>query len=182
MTLEEIKETVTMRDVLAKYGVTVKGNICCCPIHQERHPSMQIFNDGFKCHACQAHGDIFAFVMAMEDCDFKTAFKLLGGTYKKHSTREARINAKVHYERQKKARAKAERSEKEFRDILMGTIDLCQWWIANREPFSDDWCYAQNKISWLWMVYETKYLNDEEVNEIDVIRAYREIRQRFVTV
>lgn len=181
MTLEEIKQTVTMKDVLTRYGVEVKGNMCCCPIHKERHPSMQIFKDGYKCHACQSHGDIFEFVQVMEGCDFKTAFKLLGGTYKHHSSRESRINAKVHFERQKQAKLRAERQEKDFRKILMGTISLCEWLIDNEEPLSDDWCYAQNKLPWLWHVYETKYFEGEEVNEVNVFRAYREIRQRFTS-
>ena len=183
MTVEEIKETVTMCDVLEKYGVKVNRNgMCCCPIHKERHPSMKVFKDGYKCFACNSGGDIFRFVQEMEGCDFKQAFLILGGTYKKYNSETARASARTHFERLRKREQRAKEHEKEFRHVLDGCIALCQYWIAFRKPFSDDWCYAQNKLSWLWGVYETKYIEGEEVNEINVFRAYREIRQKFIAV
>ena len=182
MTKEEILESVSMRDVLEKYGVQVgKGGMCKCPIHGEEHPSMKVFPDGYKCFACNSSGDIFKFVQEMEKCDFKAAFKLLGGTYEHSKNPIPRATAKKRFEREKLRRAKAKADEKEFRRILDGTIDLCRSMIALSEPLSDDWCFAQNKLPWLWHVYETKYLEGEEVNENDVFRAYREIRQRYVT-
>ena len=40
-----------------------RGNACCCPFHQDLHPSAGIFNkDGvwrFKCQACGEAGDVF---------------------------------------------------------------------------------------------------------------------------
>lgn len=182
MTVEEIKQNVSMRDVLDRYGVKVRNNMCCCPIHKERHPSMKVFPDGYKCFACNSGGDIFKFVMEMEGCDFKEAFIILGGTYKNHKTEISRANANVRFERKRKLKLQAEQNKKDFRAALMGSIAMCEFWIDNREPFSDDWCYAQNRLPWLWHVYECKYLEDEEVNELDVFRAYREIRQRFVTI
>lgn len=181
MTVEEIKQSTTMRDVLAKYGIKVNRNgMCCCPIHQERHPSMQVFNDGYKCYACQSNGDIFTFVQEMEHCDFKTAFMILGGSYKEHRSEITRANIKTHFDRKKKEAQRREREEKRFYHALIDAIEFCKWWIANREPFSDDWCYAQNNILLLWDAYEAKYIQQEEVNEIDVYRTCRKIEQRFL--
>lgn len=183
MTAEEIKGSVTMREVLSKYGVSVNSNgMCCCPIHNERHPSMKVFKDGYNCFACGANGDIFSFVQEMENCDFKQAFKLLGGTYKRHGSEISRANAQAHYNRQKILREKAEENEKKFRIALMVAIDICQYWISHEEPFSDDWSYAQNRLPYLWHVYECKYLEGEEVEEANVFRRCKEIRQRFVAV
>lgn len=183
MTLEEIKETVSMRDVLERYGVSINRNgMCCCPIHGEKHASMKVYSDGYKCFACNSAGDIFKFVQEMEKCDFKHAFKLLGGSYKRFENKTARATHLARIERQKKAKQRAEEDEKEFRKILMGAIAMCEFWIDNRDPFSEDWCYAQNRLPWLWGVYEEKYQNGERINEIHVFRAYREIRQRFITV
>ena len=182
MTKEEILESVSMPDVLGRYGIEVNRNgMCCCPIHNERHPSMKVFKDGYKCFACGSAGDIFRFVQEMEQCDFKTAFKILGGTYQKSSD-TARKCAKARFERQKQKKARAEQNEKDFRKILMGSIDLCLWWIDNRKPMEDDWCYAQNSLQWLWHVYDTKDLEGEEVNEIDVLGKCKQIKERFVTV
>ena len=183
MTREEIKDSVTMADVLTRYGLKPgRGGMMCCPFHKEKNPSMKVFKDGYKCFACNANGDIFKFVQNMENCDFKQAFHLLGGTYEHSKNPIARATALKHYEREKLRRAKAEADEKEFRRILEGTISLCQSLIALSEPLSDDWCYAQNKLPYLWHVYETKYLEGEGVNENDVFRAYRDIRQRYITV
>lgn len=182
MTTDEIKDTLTMRDVLDRYGVKVNRNgMCCCPIHGEKHPSMKVYADGYKCFACNSGGDIFRFVMEMEGCDFKTAFRMLGGTYKQHKNDTARTVHKKQLERRKKEKARKEKAEKDFRKVLMGSIDLCNFWLANREPFSDDWCYAQNMVQWLWHVYDTKYIEGEEVNEIDVLGKYKQIRQKFTS-
>ena len=182
MTVDEIKQNVSMRDVLAKYGVSVGRNgMCNCPIHGEKHPSMKVYADGYKCFACNSAGDIFKFVQEMEHCDFKEAFLILGGSYE-HKSDRARDIAKAKFNRQRKLKAQAELNEKLFRKYLMGAIDLCYWWIQNREPMSDDWCYAQNMLPWLWHVYEIKYLEGEEVEEANVFRRCKEIRQRFITV
>lgn len=182
MTLEEIKDSVSMKDVLGRYGIKVGRNgMCCCPIHQEKHPSMKVYADGYKCFACNSSGDVFKFIQEMEGCDFKTAFKILGGTYKRESSKMARIAQTSRYEHKKQERQRAEQAEKDFRRILMGCIDLCQYWLCNREPFTDDWCYATNNLQWLWHVFEEKYIEGEKVNEIDVLRKYKQIRQRFIT-
>ena len=183
MTVEEIKQTISMSDILERYGVKVNRNgMCCCPIHHERHPSMKVFADGYKCFACNSNGDIFKFVQEMEGCTFKEAFKLLGGTYQRHSSVRSRANSKAYFERKRKLRQQAELNEKLFRKNLMGAISLCEWWIDNRDPFSDDWCFAQNTLPWLWHVYETKYLEGQEVEEVNVFRKCKAIRQRFITV
>jgi len=183
MTAEEIKSAVTMTEVLERYGVKVGRNgMACCPIHGEKHPSMKVFPDGYKCFACGANGDVFRFIQEMEGCDFKTAFKALGGTYQAHSTSMTRANSRKHYERLRAKKQKAEEHEREFRHILDGTIQLCQSMISFSEPLSDDWCDATNCLQWLWHVYEVKYLEGEEVDEVDVLRTYRKIRQRYVAV
>ena len=176
MTLEEIKQTVTMKDVLSRYGVEVKGNTCCCPIHKERHPSMQIFKDGYKCHACQAHGDIFAFIQEMEGCDFKMAFKLLGGTYQHENETERKLK-KAKYQRDKGKRDKEAATEKEFRKRLDDAIYKCKLVIAHYPVFSDGWCEAQNSLQWLEYVWDLKYLDDEEISRADVIRVCKRVER-----
>jgi len=88
MNTQQIKDTYSMRDVLGMYGVKVdRHGMCCCPIHREKHPSMKVYQDSYNCFACGANGDIFSFVQAMENCDFKTAFYRLGGKYQHDGNR-----------------------------------------------------------------------------------------------
>ena len=50
-----------------------------CPLHDDRDPSLSVFDDGraFKCFGCGKAGDVFAFIMARDGCDFPTAKRLL---------------------------------------------------------------------------------------------------------
>lgn len=179
MTVEEIKQNITMSEVLAKYGIKVKHGMACCPIHGEKHPSMQVFKDGYKCYACGSHGDVITFVMEMEHCDFKTAFISLGGTYEKHKSQMSRTNTLTKFARNK-TRVKAKsNAEADFRKMIDDAIKRCDKAIEG-DPFSDRWCFGINTVQWLWHVYETKYIEGEEVNEGDVIRVCREVRQRCV--
>ena len=85
MTKEEIKQHNSMRDVLNRYGmVPSRAGFVQCPFHpKDRTASMKIYKDSYYCFGCGATGDIFTFVQNMDNCDFKTAFTILGGTYQK---------------------------------------------------------------------------------------------------
>lgn len=182
MTAEEIKQNTSMKDVLSMYGISVKGNTCCCPIHHERHPSMQIFADGYKCHACQSHGDIFSFVMAMDDCSFPEAFIKLGGTYEKSLNRVKNSLVHAKHERKKAERERNRQFEADFRKMLDDAIFKCKVIIFYHQPFSDKWCEAQNALPWLEYVWDLKYLEGEECNKADVIRVCKRIERIRHTV
>lgn len=74
---EHIKSIVTMPDLAARYGVTVRHGMCCCPFHGERHPSMKIYQDGYHCFACDAHGDVISWVMQFDGVGFSAACERL---------------------------------------------------------------------------------------------------------
>lgn len=177
MTVDEIKSTLTMRDVLQKYGIAVNRNgMCCCPIHGEKHPSMKVFKDGYKCFACNSGGDIFHFVMDMEKCDFKTAYLALGGTYEEHASKRSHELVKAKFERNKAEKQRAEKAEKEFRQMVLDSIDICNGIIAYSPAFCDEWCLCQNWLPWLFHVWNEKYIEGKKVKESDVFRICQRIR------
>lgn len=188
MTSEELKQTTSMRDVLDRYGVKVGRNgMCCCPIHGERHASMKVYPNGFKCFACGAGGDIFDFVEAMENVDFKTAFGILGGTYDKNINKATRTTRNVKFGRQKAERQRQEKADKEFRKLLEDAIFDLRYMIANNEPymqgeeviFPDDWCFGQDRLPYLEYIFEEIYINENEgVKKANVIRMCQRIRRR----
>ena len=152
MTLEELKENVTMRDVMDKYKIKVsRSNMCCCPIHKEKHPSMKIYKDSFNCFSCGAHGDIFSFVQEMEKCDFKTAFMFLGGTYDKDkkSVRNAlkRVETARKERESRKERERIALIEKsdafrlEYRNILAEICTYKKLFMAAIPNSDDFWEY-----------------------------------------
>lgn len=76
--LAEIRARLPI-DVLVSRAVVLKRNgrwhTGLCPFHQERTPSFTVRSDSgtFHCFGCGAHGDIFAWTMRREGCDFRAA-------------------------------------------------------------------------------------------------------------
>ena len=59
---------------LAKSGRQWKG---CCPFHGEKTPSFYVYDDGFHCFGCGAHGDAITFVMRSDGASFIEAVERL---------------------------------------------------------------------------------------------------------
>ena len=83
---EQVRNAVDMVDVISGYvplkkrGQNYWG---CCPFHGEKTPSFSV-NPGksmFYCFGCHEGGDIFKFIMKIENCGFMDALKLLAGRY-----------------------------------------------------------------------------------------------------
>ena len=60
------------RTTLTQHGMEFKG---LCPFHNEKTPSFTINEEKgfFHCFGCEAHGDIFGFVMQLEGLSFVEA-------------------------------------------------------------------------------------------------------------
>ena len=157
MTAEEIKRVYSMRDIAERYGVNVKRDgMCCCPFHKEKHPSMKIYKDSYNCFACGANGDIFTFVQNIENCDFKTAFYLLGGKYQ-----EDHKKAKMIQYHAEKARQKREKEEGKLKEEIRKNnmlIHAYRGLLYKSEVDSDDWWYYLDK-------YHMAILNDCNLQE-----------------
>ena len=59
---EAVKTTVAPRTAAEHFGLSVSRNgMVCCPFHDDRHPSMKLYEDHYHCFGCQANGDVIAF-------------------------------------------------------------------------------------------------------------------------
>ncbi|MEJ1977353.1 MAG: DNA primase [Acetobacteraceae bacterium] len=65
---------VGRRVKLARSGKSWKG---CCPFHGEKTPSFYVYDDGYHCFGCGAHGDAIGFVMNTQGAGFMDAVSLL---------------------------------------------------------------------------------------------------------
>lgn len=160
MTSEEIKKQVSMQEVLSRYGIKVgRNHMASCPFHgADKHPSMRVYEDGFHCFTCGAHGDIFTFVMQRDNLSFKQAFMLFGGNYQKqdfHSKLAVYRAQKQRLERQKEEAKKA--TERKRNNKLLtayrGLMDA-----SSRA--SEDWIYWHNKLQ--YQIYLHGILNGLE--------------------
>lgn len=138
MTVDEIKSTYSMRDIVERYGLHPnRAGFIACPFHKEKTASMKIYKDSYHCFGCHCSGDIFTFVQKMDNCDFKAAFYSLGGIYEKPTT-----SSKLAIYQAKKAKEKREKEERELKkkkDINNTTIHASRELLKKAEPLSDDW-------------------------------------------
>lgn len=83
---ERILRSVTLERVVGAYlTLTRRGSalVGLCPFHDDRHPSLSVHvgKQLYKCFACDAGGDLFSFVMRMENCSFPEALRILAHRY-----------------------------------------------------------------------------------------------------
>lgn len=79
----QVKMANPLETVVSRYVPNLKRSgrnyIACCPFHSEKTPSFHInVNEGFyKCFGCGESGDVFSFIMKMENLTFIEALKFL---------------------------------------------------------------------------------------------------------
>lgn len=146
MNVEEIKSKYSMMDIVHRYGIGVnRSGFCKCCFHSgDRTASMKIYKDSYYCFGCGATGDIFTFVQNMDNCDFKTAFTILGGTYQKPDF-SSRM-AIYHHQKQMEMRQKEEQKKKVELQECLSDIDFYRVILSKVKPLSDGWCEAWNKL------------------------------------
>lgn len=155
MTREEIKEQVTMRDVLERYGFRPnRAGFIRCPFHTgDDHASLKVYDRDFHCFACGANGDIFTFVQKMEHVSFREAFQSLGGTYRKPT-----FSSNLAVYRSQKRRVMAEKRQQRSREakkLCLLLITVYRRWLRRSKPLSDAWCDSYNALQKQLYIYET---------------------------
>lgn len=180
MTSEDIKNSISMREIVSRYGIKInRSGMCSCPFHgADRKPSMKIYRHDYHCFTCGANGDIFTFVQEIENCDFKTAFLLLGGEYKHISDQEKR-EAEIKREIEKIVRYSKEQQEVICKKMLSDCINLARTSIMEDTPFSDRWCLSQDAIPTFIHWWDVKYIEGEEVPRLEIYRKCEEFKQRY---
>jgi hypothetical protein len=164
LTIEEIEErkqyllaTVTVTDVLSRYSIPVKWKRCRGWCHGGKDLNMKVFRDGCHCFVCGRSFDIFDITMHFNNCDFWTAFELLGGTEKPSFTAQRKAKSAMKERQDRIIKDRKTRSElKRIRAYITAYRGL----IAISDPFSDIWCEAHNQLQ--LELYHLEYMTDEE--------------------
>lgn len=113
--VQTIKDQLTMQDILLHYGYeTNRTGFVCCPFHNEKTPSMRIYERDYYCFGCQEHGDIITFIQRLFGLSFQKALRKIDtdfglNLYGDHSFEELRMS---HYQKQA-LQAKRERDKRE---------------------------------------------------------------------
>ncbi len=154
---EIVIHSITMQQVAETYGfkVNYKG-FMKCPFHSngsERTPSLKVYpgSRGFHCKACGTGGDVIRFVGLLNNLTSKEAMEELAATFNIPISTDTDINPEL-IERAKQARLEQQQAvtleqQKQVELKRLGAlIQACGVLIKDTQPFSDTWCYCQNKL------------------------------------
>lgn len=73
---ETIKAAISVKQAAEHYGLKVSRNgMVCCPLHNDRHPSLKLNEDYFFCFGCGGKGDVIDFVARLFDLSSYEAAK-----------------------------------------------------------------------------------------------------------
>lgn len=80
--VECLKSLVTIESIVGRYAPLRrrgKNFIARCPFHDDRQPSFVVYpaTQSFYCFDCQAAGDVFSFLMKVEQLNFPEALRVL---------------------------------------------------------------------------------------------------------
>lgn len=190
--LDEIKEKVSMLEVLEKYGqfpVRGRNNYRCFAHSPDKRPSAGLTKDGtkFHCFSCNYTGNIFDVVQHFEKCDLKTAMRILDdkfnlGLYRELSHKEKLQIAKEAREREKAKQEKLWWQEYE-KVVLADVVKELRFWeqvqklthITRGEYRRGEWKYADlffeslKRQDWLNWLYSAICKIEHEECEYDYI-------------
>lgn len=116
--VQTIKDRLTMRDVLERYGFSTKRRIPC-PLHNGKDDNFEIKGGNWRCYSHCGSGDIISFVQQLYGLSFQDTLRKIDADfglniYGDHSFEELR---RSHYQQQalqaKRAREKREKQKAE---------------------------------------------------------------------
>lgn len=156
MTVEDIKERFSMREILDRCNIQIeRGGFCKCVFHKgDNEPSMKIYDKSYYCFGCQETGDVITFVQKYNGLSFKDACEWISGEELSDRTRRQIAVAKI----KRKSTDKDRQELKE--DMKSVTLEMADYWqrykearpVNEMEPFSDE--YADNYNKWQLLCYK----------------------------
>ena len=85
MNIEEIKQVVSIKDIMNMYGIRLSNGRCSCPIHKGNNSTAFIVNEESNMWYCYTgscgFGDIFEFVSKIENISFYESAKLIADKF-----------------------------------------------------------------------------------------------------
>ena len=168
-----VKENLTVRQAAEHYGVEVQRNgMCCCPFHDDRHPSMKLNEDYFYCFGCGAHGDVIEFTARLFGLTNYEAVKKLAYDFGLDPDKPPAAAA---LKKPEYPLAKAfQRDEMHCQRVLCGYLHLLEDWKERYAPSSPEEEWDDRFVEACQMLDRAEYL-------VDVL-TFEELEVRVKTV
>ena len=170
---ESVKAAVTVRQAAEHYGLEVnRGNMVCCPFHNDRIPSMKLNEDYFYCFGCGAHGDVIDLVARLFNLNSYDAAKKLTYDFGIDSDKPPAAAA---LRKPKYPLAKAfQREELHCQRVLCDYLHLLERWKVQCAPKAPDDTIDDRFVEACQMLDRAEYL-------VDVL-TFEELEVRVKTV
>ena len=129
--VQTIKDRLTMSEVLLRYGYEPnRSKFICCPFHNEKTPSMKIYEQDFHCFGCGEHGDVISFVQKLFGLSFPDTLKKIDADFNlglfEHISNRKRLDISRQSYQRKKER---ERQKQEIEDVKNRYWDIFGEWV-----------------------------------------------------
>lgn len=128
----QIKMAVSVKEAAEYYGLEVnRGNMVCCPFHNDRTPSMKLNEDYFYCFGCGATGDVIDLAARLFGLSGYDAAKKLAANFDIAGQKPS-ILARL-----QRGASQAEAERRCFR-VLGDYLQILQDWKTNCAPQSPE--------------------------------------------
>ena len=128
----QIKTAVSVKEAAKYYGLEVnRGNMVCCPFHNDRTPSMKLNEDYFYCFGCGASGDVIDLAARLFSLSGYDAVKKLATDFGMTEQKPS-ILAKL-----QRGKSQAESERRCFR-VLGDYLQILQDWNEHCAPQSPE--------------------------------------------
>lgn len=138
---------VDIRQVLEKVGIEYKARSkkyrCPSPTHEDKHPSMSVKNNHWKCFSCGAGGNVISLVMTVYGIDFPEACQWVASNF---NVNIGNRNVRARKHTVKKIRTA---SENVLIERTTGDTEVLQYIVNNAglSPQAQDFLVTERKFS-----------------------------------
>ena len=128
----QIKMAVSVKEAAEYYGLEVnRGNMVCCPFHNDRTPSMKLNEDYFYCFGCGASGDVIDLAARLFGLSGYDAAKKLAADFGIVEQKPSVLT------KLKRSKSQAELESRSFR-VLGDYLQILQDWKEHCAPQSPE--------------------------------------------